>query len=108
MTFPSGRTILKVMLSVLLGFFSIPMLGYGGYLLVCWFRIHTSNLYYADYPYVAAAIACFGVGLFSLWATLHGVWRRSFYGILFVIPIFLELVAAHIIPDYLPRVSSLT
>jgi hypothetical protein len=106
MTFLSGRTILKMLSSVLLGFLSIPMLGSGGYLLVCWFRIHTSNVYYVDYPYVTTALACLGIGLISLWATLYGVWRRSFYGILFVIPI-LELVATHIILEPSPHVVSL-
>jgi hypothetical protein len=99
----SVRTVGKVLLSVLLGLFSVPMLGYGGYLFVCWVRIHTSNFYYADYPYATAALVWFGVGLLSLWTALHGVWRRSFYGILFVIPVFLGLAAMVNIPDLLPH-----
>jgi hypothetical protein len=100
---PSARTVFKVLLSVVLGVFSVPMLGYGGYLFVCWFRIHTSNVYYADYPYATAALAWFGVGLLSLWATRHGVWRRNFYGLLFVIPVFLGLAAMVYIPNFVPR-----
>jgi hypothetical protein len=100
---PSARPVSKVLLSVLLGLFSVPMLGYGGYLFFCWFRIHTSNVYYADYPYATAALAWFGVGLLSLWATLHGVWRRSFYGFLSVIPVFLGLAAMIYIPNLVPR-----
>lgn len=99
----SARTVLKVSLSVLLGLFSVPALGYGGYLLVCWFRIHTSNVYYADYPYAVTGLAFFGIGLFGLWASLHGVWRRSFYGLLFVFPVFLGLAAMVEIPDLLPH-----
>ena len=103
---PSARTAFKVLPSVLLGLFSVPMLGYGGYLFVCWFRIHTSSVYYADYPYATAALAWFGVGLLSLGATLHGVWRRGFYGLLFVIPVFLGLAAMANIPNLIPRGSS--
>jgi len=79
------RIVLRVLASALLGFFSIPVIGYGGYLLVCWFRIHTSNVYYADYPYATAALVWISVGSTCLWATLHGVWRRSFYGSLLVV-----------------------
>ena len=46
----SARTAFKVLLSAVLGLFSLPMLGCGGYLSLCWFRIHTSDVYYADYP----------------------------------------------------------
>lgn len=38
------------------------MLIYGGYLFLCWFRIHTSDVYYADYPYAFAALVLFGTG----------------------------------------------
>jgi len=98
---------MKVLASVLFGFFSVPPLGFGGYLFVCWFRIHTSDVYYADYWYATAALAWVGLGLLSLWATAHGAWRRSFYGTLFVLPVFLALVAMETIPDILPRGNSI-
>lgn len=104
----SARTAFQVLLSGVLGLFSLPMLGYGGYLSFCWFRIHTSDVYYADYPYATAALALLGIGLLSLWATLHGVWRRSFYGILFVIPVFLGLAAMISIPELVPLGFSVT
>jgi hypothetical protein len=103
----SVRTALKVLASALLGLFSIPMLGYGAYLFVCWFRIHTSDVYYANYPYATSALVWFGVGLLSLWSTLHGVWRRSFYGFLMAVPVFLGLGAMVSIPDLLPRGDSM-
>jgi hypothetical protein len=84
------------------------MLGYGGYLFVCWFRIHSSNVYYFDYPYATSALIWFGVGLLSLWASLHGVWRHSFYGILFVLPVFFGLVAMVSIPELFPRGFSMS
>jgi hypothetical protein len=100
---PSARTAFKVLLSVALSLFSVPTLGYGGYLFVCWFRIHTSDVYYADYPYAITGLTCFGVGLLSLWASLHGVWRRSFYGLIFVFPVFLGPAAMVEIPNLLPH-----
>lgn len=79
------------------------MLAYGGYLSVCWFRIHSTNAHYVEYPYAPTALAWFAIGLVSLWATLHGVWRRSFHGALLVIPVFLGLAAMVEIPNLLPR-----
>lgn len=103
----SARTVRRVLLSVFLGLFSVPMLGYGGYLFVCWVRIHTSTVYYADYPYAIAALVWFAVGLLNLWVTLHAVWRRSFYGFLFVVPVIVGLAAMETAPDHAPRVLSL-
>jgi hypothetical protein len=99
---------LKLLASALVSVFSIPFLGFGGYLLVCWFRIHTSDVYYAEYHYATVGLIWFAIGLLSLWASLHGVWRRSFYGTLFVLPVFLCLVAMEMIPDILPRGNSTT
>jgi hypothetical protein len=101
------RIALNVLASTLLGLFSLPTLGFGSYLLFCWFRIHTSKLYYADYPYAVAGLAWFAVGLLSIWATLHGVWRRSFYGLLPAISVFLGLTAMTMIPNILPRGNSI-
>jgi hypothetical protein len=100
------RIALKVLASILLGLFSLPTLGFGSYLLFCWFRIHTSEFYYADYPYAVAGLTWFALGLLSLWATLHGVWRRSFYGFLPALSLFLGLTAMTMIPNILPRGNS--
>ncbi len=92
---------------MLLGALSFPLIGYGCYLLVCFVRIHTSNLYYADYPYVAAGLMCLAIGLLNLWVTLYGVWRRSFYGLLLVIPIIVYFAATEIMIDNTPYTSIL-
>jgi hypothetical protein len=102
----SVRIALRVLLSLLFGLFSLPMLIVGGYLFVCWFRIHTSDVYYVDYPYAITATSLIALGALSLWTTLHGVWRRSFYGSLFVIPIFLGLVSMVAGPEHIPRAYS--
>jgi hypothetical protein len=88
---PSVLVALKVLASAILGLLSFPMLGYGGHLFFCWFRIHTSDVYYSEYSYVTAALIWFGIGLLSLWASLQGVWRRSVYGTLFALPVFFAL-----------------
>lgn len=97
------KGLLKIILSTLLGVFAFPTLGFGGYLLFCCFRIHTSDVYYADYPYTTIALIFVFAGLLSLWATWYGAWRRSFYGVLFIVPVFLGLAAMVEIPDILPR-----
>ena len=66
---------------MLFGLFSLPMLGYGGYLFVCWVRIHVSDVYYADYWYMNGALAWTGIGLLSFRATWYGAWHRSYYGL---------------------------
>jgi hypothetical protein len=99
----AARTTLRALLSVLLGLFSLPTLGFGGYLLVCLLRIHTSDLYYSDYPYAFMSVAFLAAGLLSIWATLYGAWRRSFYGMSFALPVFLGLAAMISIPDLQPR-----
>lgn len=104
----TARTVLKVLLSLTLGLFSLPLLVFGGYLFVCWFRIHTSDVYYVEYGYATSALVWIGLGILSLWATLRAVWRRSFYGSLFAAPILLGLAAMVYIPELLPRASSTT
>jgi hypothetical protein len=99
---------LRVLASVLQGLFCLPTLGFGGYLFVCWYRIHTSKVYYSDYPYATSALIWLGLGFLSAWATLRGVWPRAFRGTLLVLPIFLGLVAMEMIPDILPRANGTT
>ena len=48
--------LLKVLQSALLGVFCLPTLLYGGYLLYCWIKIHTSDVYYTNYWYGTAAL----------------------------------------------------
>jgi hypothetical protein len=95
----STRTLLKIVLSVFLGLFSLPMLFFGGYLAVCFFRIHFTSAYYTEYSYGATALAWLGLGSLSLWAVIHGVSRRSYFGALFVLPVFVGLAAMVLIPD---------
>jgi hypothetical protein len=103
----AARTVGKVLLSLLLGLFSIPMLGYGAYLFICWVRFHTSDVYYADYPYATAALLWFAFGSLNLWLTLHLVWRRTRRGYLLVIPFFVGLAANEILINHTPRIASM-
>jgi hypothetical protein len=84
------------------------MLFFGGHHAVCFLRIHFSSAYYTEYSYGTAALVWIGLGLLCLRAVLHGVWRRSYYGILFVVPVFLGLAAMVMIPDLQPRFPSVT
>lgn len=103
----SARLLPRVCLSALFGMFCLPTVLYGAYLLFCWFRIHTSDLYYANYSYFSMGLFFICTGLFSLYATWFGAWRRSFYGLLFLVPVFLGLAAMVLIPCMPPSGSSM-
>jgi hypothetical protein len=78
-TYPSSRAVLLV--SLLIGLFSFPLFGFGGYLLVCWSRIHTSAVYYADYSYATSGQAFVAGGLVDLSMTFQAVrtWQYRMY-----------------------------
>src|SRR5205807_1695868 len=57
----SIRTSLKDLLTVVFGLLSLPMLIFGGYFLVCWFRIHTSDVYYVAFSYLTAGLIWLGI-----------------------------------------------
>jgi len=98
--------LLKVLFSAFLALFSVPTIYFGSYIFWCWIRIHVFNFYYADYWYAITALIFLGIGFLSVWATFYGVWRRSFKGFLFAIPILTGLVAAEMIPDLFPHAFS--
>jgi hypothetical protein len=92
---------------MLFGMFCLPTLLYGAYLLFCWFRIHTSDVYYTNYSYFSMGLLFVCAGLLSLYATWLGAWRRSFYGLLFPVPMFLGLATMVLIPCMPPRGPSM-
>jgi hypothetical protein len=98
----SARLLLRVCLSSLFGIFCLPTLLYGAYLLFCWLRIHTSDVYYTNYPHLTNGSSLIAVGFLSLYATWFGVWRRSFYGLLFVAPVSVSLAAMILIQEIPP------
>jgi hypothetical protein len=104
---PSLYLLKKILLTAVFGLFSVPMLGFSGYLFVCWIRIHSSEVYYADYSYIATALVLAGIGLLSFGVTCAGAWRRSYYGLFFILPMLLGLVSTHIIPNLSPGIDTL-
>jgi hypothetical protein len=102
---PAGRISRKAILFVGFGTFSLPMLLFGGYLLICWLRGHTTDGYYVNYPYLKAAVIWIVVGVFSLLLTVVAAWGRSSDRALFAVPILLCFVSLTIIPDQLPHLS---
>jgi len=95
---------IRIALAVFVGLGSLPYLIFGVYLLQCWFRIHTSHPYYVDYPYLRVGLCSVGIGLACLGIALYSAWRRSFYGVLYVIPAVLGLFAMEEIPDARPHI----
>jgi hypothetical protein len=104
---PSSYPLKKILLTVLFGLFSVPMIGFGAYMFVCWVRIHSSNVYYGDCSFAEAGLVWAGIALLSFGVTWYGAWRRSFYGLLFIIPVFLSLVSTHVMPNLTPRTTTL-
>jgi len=89
----SVRTAGKGLLSMFLGVFSLPMLGYGGYLSVCWVRIHTSDIYYTDYPYATVALVWFAVGSLNFYITLRAIWRLTCWMMTSLIALVMTVLA---------------
>ncbi len=98
------RRSIRITLAILVGLGSLPYLIFGGYLLRCWINIHTSNPYYVDYPHLGGGFGFIGIGLICLGMTLFSAWRRSFYGVLYLVPAALGVFAIHYFPDAPPHI----
>lgn len=96
---------LRLGVAVVSGVFCLPSLIFGLYFLLCWIRIHTSDVYYVEYPYFRAAAVFLAIGLVSICFTLFSVKRRSFFGAGFVFPLFFGLATMVYIPDGTPHVQ---
>jgi tetratricopeptide (TPR) repeat protein len=94
----------RIALSALFSLWSLPYLTFGGYLLWCWFRIHSANLYYVDFPYLGVGAVCVFVGLICLALVIFAVRRSRFFGVLYLIPCILGLCAMLSIPEVQPHV----
>ena len=99
-----NRKSIRVLLTLFFGIFALPELIFGTYLFACWIRIHTTSVYYVEYPYLASASILIAVGLLSLFGVVYGAWRRSFFGLLFAATVMLGLVTMVAIPDAIPHV----
>lgn len=95
----------RLSLAILAGLFSLPALIFGSYLFLCWIRIHTMDVLYVEYPYLLAALVLGGIGLLSAFCSGYGALRRSFYGLVFVVPVVFGLATLVYIPDASPHVQ---
>jgi hypothetical protein len=100
-----ARKIVRTILAVAAVLFSLPSLIFGGYLIWCAVRIHTSDVYYVEYPYLLAACASIGIGVLSICCVVFALWRRSFYGVLFITPLIFGFFMLTYIPDGTPHVQ---
>jgi len=94
---------IKVALTIIFGLFALPALTFGLYLLVCSIRVHTTNVYYVEYPYLAAAFFFMLLGAAIVCCVCYAAWRRSFYGLLFGVGVILGLATMAYIPDGIPH-----
>jgi hypothetical protein len=99
------RKRLRLVLAALSGLLCLPPLIFGLYFFVCWVRVHTSDIYYVEYPRLLAALVFVGIGILSICCVVYGVIRRSLFGIAFATPLFLGLATMIYIPDGMPHVQ---
>jgi len=99
------RKTVRTAVGVVAGLLSLPSLVFGSYFVWCCYRIHTSDAYYVQYPYFLAACVLFGIGLLSASCALYGVRRRSFCGLIFIIPFSVGFATLVYIPDGTPHVQ---
>ena len=103
-TAPSGFLggILRGGVLILLLVLSAPMLTISGYLFSYWFRIHTSDVFYAEYPYLTFAFVSGAAGLFCLTSIIRAALQRTIrMPSLALIPV-LTLTTAILAPDGQP------
>src|SRR5438874_9499259 len=86
------------------GMFSLPPLIFAVYLLLCWIRIQTADVYYVDYPYLPAALGFLFIAAISVLLTMLN-FHRKLFGLGFLGSIFLGLVTMVYIPDGNPHVQ---
>jgi hypothetical protein len=96
---------LKLVLAVIAGMLSLPALIFGLYLISRCVRIHTADVFYVEYPYFLAACVFFCIGGLSAFCSVYGALRRSFYGVMFIVPVMLGLATMVYIPDGTPHVQ---
>jgi hypothetical protein len=103
----SRELFLKISLFVLVGVFCLPTVLYGGYLVYCWIRVHTSSVYYTDYRYGNNVAIFLGAAVISLFALWTGTVKKGFSRLLLAIPIIVGVAAMIFIPEATPRNASL-
>jgi hypothetical protein len=93
-----------VVLTIGFGVFALPALIFGLYLIACSVRIHTTDVYYVEYPYLAvgSGLVTLGAGIFC--CALYGASRRGFYRLLLLVGAVLGLATMVYIPDGIPHV----
>lgn len=99
------RKSVRTVLAILSGLLSLPALIFGLYLLHCWIRIHSSDVFYVEYPYLLLGCVFIGIGVLSAACAAYAAFRRSFYGCVFILPLFLGFGMMVYIPDGTPHVQ---
>ena len=94
----------RAVVTILFGLFALPALIFGFYLVACSARIHTTEVYYVEYPYLAAgsALVALGAGIFC--CAFYGASRGGFYRLLLPVGAVLGLATMVYIPDGIPHV----
>lgn len=85
--------------------FSLPSFVFACYFLWCYVRIHTSRVYYVEYPYLLTACIFIVIAFLSISCAVYGIRRRTFYGSILIFPFALGFAVLVYIPDGTPHVQ---
>jgi hypothetical protein len=92
----------RILLTLFFGLFSLPFLGFASWLIYRWISFHLGKQPFLDYPYSYIGSAGLVLGVLSLLCVLYGAWRRSYWGVLFALPVIAGLWAMVAIPNIVP------
>jgi hypothetical protein len=94
----------RLAVTIFFGLFALPALIFGFYLIACSVRIHTTEVYYVEYPYLAvgSGLVALGAGIFC--CAFYGASRRGFYRLFLPVGAVLGLATMVYIPDGMPHV----
>jgi hypothetical protein len=99
--------IFKGIVGIVFGFLSAVPLIFGGYLLSIRARTLFGDVYYVDYPYMIVGSGFLIAASVAFWATYYSIKRRTFYGLLLLIPLFAGFATSVIVPDIQPNGNSM-
>jgi hypothetical protein len=94
--------IVSVIASVLCGIFSVPPLLFGGWLVLLWIVTKLYSCVYLDYPYLLVGTAFMTLGTLALLCAKYGAFRRRFWRLLLIFPVFAGLWTLVVVPNIVP------
>ena len=96
------RGVLSVVCAILSGLCCVPMLIFGGWLLILWVAIQIRPSVYLEYSYLKVGIAFLSLGVVALVCVLYAAKKRGGWGVMYVVPVFAGLWSMVVVPGIVP------